>query len=87
MRLLMSILSKFINVEVVTNPNYKFSESDYYYSPPIQEDVEGYLEYIKTLPLNPLPEVYGLHDNADITKDNQETNLVNFSHFFKYFIF
>ena len=76
-RLLMSILSKFINVEVVTNPAYKFSESDFYFSPPVQEDVEGYLEYIKTLPMNPLPEVYGLHDNADITKDNQETNLVN----------
>ncbi len=77
-RLLMSILSKFINVEVVTNESYKFSESEFYYSPPVQEDVEGYLEYIKTLPLNPLPEVYGLHDNADITKDNQETNLVKF---------
>lgn len=75
-RLLMSILSKFINIDVVNDENYKFSESGIYSSPEVKEDVDGYLEYIKSLPLNPLPEVYGLHENADITKDNQETNLV-----------
>ncbi|VDO59715.1 unnamed protein product [Schistosoma margrebowiei] len=34
---------------------------------------QHFIDYIRSLPLNPMPEVYGLHDNADITKDTQET--------------
>lgn len=75
-RLLMSLLSSFINTDVVNSDEYKFSESGLYFSPAFMEEQSGYLEYVKTLPLNPRPEVYGLHDNADITKDNQETLLV-----------
>ena len=72
-RLLMSLLSTFICRELVESENYAFSESGIYYAPGDSEDQSGYLDYIRALPLNPLPEVYGLHDNADITKDNQET--------------
>jgi dynein heavy chain len=73
-RLLMSILSIFISKDLVHNEGYKFSESGIYFAPAYCESQSGYLDFIKNLPLNPRPEVYGLHDNADITKDNQETN-------------
>jgi dynein heavy chain len=82
-RLLMSLLSTFICEDVVSNDDFKFSESGQYYAPADCEDQNGYLDYVKNLPLNPRPEVYGLHDNADITKDNQESILVStYSAFF-----
>jgi dynein heavy chain len=76
-RLLMSLLSTFVIEDIVTKETYKFSESGIYYAPKDGDSQNHYIDYIKSLPMNPKPEVYGLHDNADITKDNQETNLVN----------
>ena len=75
-RLLMSLLSSFICKDVLDDESFKFSESGLYFSPWNKVDQNDYVEYIKTITLNPRPEVYGLHDNADITKDNQETNLL-----------
>ncbi|KAI4500182.1 hypothetical protein M0802_004599 [Mischocyttarus mexicanus] len=71
-RLLNSLLTNFYNPEIVTNRKYSFSPSGIYHLPK-NTDYEGCIDYIRNLPINQTPEVYGLHDNADITKDNQES--------------
>ena len=35
--------------------------------------LRDYLDYISQLPISPSPEIFGLHDNADITCDQNET--------------
>ncbi|KAL7754340.1 hypothetical protein RI367_000321 [Sorochytrium milnesiophthora] len=71
-RCLMSLLSIYCTAEVVQDSNYKFSSSGTYFAPP-KGTLESYTNYIKDLPLNQLPEVYGIHENGDITKDLKET--------------
>lgn len=51
---------------------YCFSPSCMYRIPP-STDHQGCVEYIRGLPIDQQPEVYGLHENADIIKDNQES--------------
>uniref|UniRef100_H2ZME4 AAA+ ATPase domain-containing protein n=1 Tax=Ciona savignyi TaxID=51511 RepID=H2ZME4_CIOSA len=64
------------------NIPYEFNESDLRISMrqlqvrTLWWDVDcltSYLDYVRELPLVAHPEVFGLHENADITKDNQET--------------
>ncbi|CAL7933869.1 unnamed protein product [Xylocopa violacea] len=72
-RLLNSLLELFYNPEVIINPEYCFSPSCIYRLPK-NTDYHGCLTYIRNLPINQHPEVYGLHENADLTKDNQESS-------------
>lgn len=67
-RTLMTIINLFYNPKILTE-EYKFSPSGKYYAPPYSQERQGYIDYIGTLPLIASPEVYGLHENADISKD------------------
>ena len=74
-RLLMSLLGIFYEPRIVGDANLAFSQSGVYYCPQ-DNGHQSFVDYISDLPIIPNPEVFGLHDNADITKDNQETQQV-----------
>eukprot|EP01060_Flectonema_neradi_P033948 TRINITY_DN5821_c0_g1_i1.p1 TRINITY_DN5821_c0_g1~~TRINITY_DN5821_c0_g1_i1.p1 ORF type:complete len:4165 (+),score=795.81 TRINITY_DN5821_c0_g1_i1:69-12563(+) len=70
-RYLMTAISGFVTPDIM-NDDYAFSESGLYRS--VQpSSVSEYLDYIDEWPLNTLPEMFGLHDNADITCARAET--------------
>ena len=73
-RLLMSILRKYYTHEVLDD-SYKFTESGVYRAP-LEGDFESYASYIRNLPLAEGPDVFGMHENADIAFQLQETRTI-----------
>lgn len=73
-RTLMSILSTFYTPAMLQT-GHKFSPSGAYYAP-ADGPYSSYLDHIKSLPMVAQPEVFGLHVNADILKDQQEADLL-----------
>ncbi|XP_070559445.1 dynein axonemal heavy chain 12-like isoform X2 [Ptychodera flava] len=71
-RTLLTILNDFYNPKVISEAKYKFSPSGIYYAPP-KGSYEDYVEFIKAMPLMQKPEVFGMHDNVDISRELQET--------------
>ncbi|KNE71129.1 hypothetical protein AMAG_15798 [Allomyces macrogynus ATCC 38327] len=71
-RTLLSLLSLYYNRNVVDQDNFALSPSGNYRIPPSTKYADC-LEYIKQLPLETKPEVFSLHENADISKNQLET--------------
>lgn len=71
-RLQLTLLADFYN-KGVPGEGFKFSPSGIY-TQPAATDYEGYINYIKDRPINDNPEMFGLHDNANITYANNETD-------------
>lgn len=71
-RLINVILSQYISKNVL-DENYKFS-SNLYIHPP-DSDLNSWINFIKSnYPLNDPPEIFGLHENAEITSGINQTN-------------
>jgi hypothetical protein len=57
----------------ILDDDYKFSASGIYYAPSDCQYAD-YIEFIEELPAITKPEAFGLHENADITKDQKEAD-------------
>lgn len=64
-RLINEILQDYYTMDIL-DPNYKFSQSGIYYAP-AEGSLSSYLDYIRAMPINTTPEVFWLHNNANLT--------------------
>jgi dynein heavy chain, axonemal len=73
-RLIKSILARFVQEDTLKD-GFGLSESGIYRSIP-EGGKNDYTAYILTLPLNPHPEAFGLHENAEIITNQNETRTI-----------
>lgn len=74
-RTLNTILIRFYCEDVIADTKFLFDPSGFYYVPLVNEYAE-FLDYVRELPMTTAPSVFGMHENADIIKDQQETYLM-----------
>lgn len=72
--LLMSILKKYYTTDIIEG-GYKFSVSGNYYGPDLPQ-LQDYRDFIDKLPINDEPEIFGMHANANITYQQNESNKI-----------
>ncbi|XP_070136648.1 dynein axonemal heavy chain 3 [Drosophila bipectinata] len=72
-RLILSLLNMIYNQNTIEQDNYALSQSGNY-RVPLSPTRLNSIEYVSSFPLSPQPEVYGLHENADINRNVKETN-------------
>ena len=70
-RCLRTVLGIFFEPKTL-DEDYKYSTSGIYYAPSF-EKIEQYREFIENLPMNDEPEIFGMHVNANIAFQIQET--------------
>ncbi|KAF7282405.1 hypothetical protein GWI33_002719 [Rhynchophorus ferrugineus] len=75
-RLIVTILYDFLNPELVSNMRYAFSTAGGCYGLPEKNDYSTYISHIHALPQLHPPEVFGLHTNAGITRDLQDSKML-----------
>jgi len=72
-RLLMTLLADFYNPKILEDRHQLCGEA---YHVPLGYRHADFITFIKELPLVSPPEVFGLHENADITRQIQESNAI-----------
>jgi dynein heavy chain len=71
---LISILKKYYTADILDD-SYQLSQSGIYQVPQ-EGTLQSFKDYIATLPLIDQPEVFGLHENANITFQAQESEKI-----------
>nr|XP_006813236.1 PREDICTED: dynein heavy chain 6, axonemal [Saccoglossus kowalevskii] len=75
-RCLRTILKRFFAPNTL-DEDYKYSDSGVYYCPEY-DTIQEFRQYIEGLPIIDQPEIFGMHQNANIAFQTQETNaLIN----------
>ncbi|XP_043195463.1 dynein axonemal heavy chain 7-like [Amphibalanus amphitrite] len=74
-RTLNTILRRCLCREVLTKERFALDDDGHYLIPPEGEH-QDYIDFIQRLPMLAAPEVFGMNPNADITKDQNETNIL-----------
>ncbi|XP_047601385.1 dynein axonemal heavy chain 6 isoform X2 [Lutra lutra] len=75
-RCLRTILKRFFSPETL-GEDYKYSESGIYFAP-LADSLQEFKDYIENLPLMDDPEIFGMHENANLVFQYKETNaLIN----------
>ncbi|XP_022823491.1 dynein heavy chain 1, axonemal-like [Spodoptera litura] len=71
-RCLLCLLADYYTLTVLTD-RYVYDESGAYKQQSASANIDDYTKYIRTLPLNDDPALFGLHANANISYANAET--------------
>nr|KAF6307771.1 dynein axonemal heavy chain 6 [Myotis myotis] len=75
-RCLRTVLKRFFSPETLEN-GYKYSESGIYFAP-LADTLQEFKDYIEKLPLIDDPEIFGMHENANLVFQYKETTtLIN----------
>ncbi|MXQ83245.1 hypothetical protein E5288_WYG018809 [Bos mutus] len=75
-RCLRTVLKRFFSPETLQD-GYKYSESGIYFAP-LADSLQEFKDYIENLPLIDDPEIFGMHENANLVYQYKETNtLIN----------
>jgi len=74
-RCILAILEQYVSPQLL-DPSYEFSNSGNYKCPPNSDTAtaEEFIEFVKGFPLTEAPEVFGMHDNANISFMQQESD-------------
>ena len=71
---LLAYLNRMYTPDILED-SYTFSPNGVYYAPKLGP-IGSVIEYIQSLPIQQPPEIFGLHENANLTKDQNETTLL-----------
>ena len=60
--------------ECIEDPTFRLSELMEYVLPPSDSDLEGFKQFVRSMPQNDHPAAFGQHPNADISSQIEDTS-------------